>query len=199
MGGCCAHMRTTCVQNSYNADTMQIQHTYTYIQPIRTYTYNVNSAPKTMLLSAHSLSPLYHTTTNTLMSPLHHYQHTPVTTPPLPTHSCHHSTTLLPTHSCYQAALVEFSSFSIKEGSTVNTYGQFVVKDVAWDDQCGGEDLELALVNHLVKEFEGKHGVDLHASPRAIAKLRKQVCLWGKHKWEMPVPASSMNTNNMHQ
>ncbi len=70
---------------------------------------------------------------------------------------------------------MEFSSFKIKEGSTVNTYGQFVVKDVAWDDACGGEGLERALVNHLVKEFESKHGVDLHASPKAIAKLRKQV------------------------
>ena len=72
---------------------------------------------------------------------------------------------------------MEFSTYSIKEGSTVNTYGQFVVKDVAWDAQCGGEDLERALIDHLAAEFKAKHGTDVRTVPRALAKLRKQVCV----------------------
>lgn len=70
---------------------------------------------------------------------------------------------------------MEFSTYSIKEGSTVNTYGQFVVKDVEWDAQCGGEDLERALIEHLAAVFKDKHGVDVRSVPRALAKLRKQV------------------------
>lgn len=71
---------------------------------------------------------------------------------------------------------MEFSTYSIKEGSAVNTYGQFVVRDVAWDAQCGGEDLERALIDHLAAEFKAKHGTDVKTVPRALAKLRKQVC-----------------------
>lgn len=75
-----------------------------------------------------------------------------------------------------EAALLEFSSFSLKEaGGKVNTYGQFEVKDVAWAEGVGAETLEIALAEHLAEDFLSKHKSDPRANPKAMAKLRKQV------------------------
>ena len=76
------------------------------------------------------------------------------------------------------ASLVEFGALS--ERRSKKTYGSFVVKSVEWNDEFGGEDLDVLLVNHFLEEFKEKHGSetngkDASQDKRAVAKLRKQV------------------------
>jgi len=76
------------------------------------------------------------------------------------------------------ASLVEFGALS--ERRSKKTYGSFVVKSVEWNDEFGGEDLDVLLVNHFLDEFQEKHGSetngkDVTKDKRAVAKLRKQV------------------------
>ena len=54
---------------------------------------------------------------------------------------------------------------------------QFEVKDVAWDASLGADKLDLILLNHFADEFQEKHGVDIRAFPKAVAKLKRQVHL----------------------
>lgn len=51
------------------------------------------------------------------------------------------------------------------------------VKDVRWNPQLGGQNLELRLVEHFADEFNKQvgNGVDVRKSPKAMAKLKKQV------------------------
>ena len=56
---------------------------------------------------------------------------------------------------------------------------QFEVKDVAWDENLGAETLDLILLNHFADEFQEKHGVDIRAFPKAVAKLKRQVLTLG--------------------
>lgn len=75
------------------------------------------------------------------------------------------------------AALVYFSAYNTKEyGKTVSA-NQFQVKDVRWDSQLGGEDMELKMVEYFADEFNNQlgNGVDIRKSPKAMAKLKKQV------------------------
>lgn len=75
------------------------------------------------------------------------------------------------------AALVYFSAYNTKEyGKTVSA-NQFQVKDVRWDPELGGENLELRLVEHFADEFNKQvgGGVDVRKFPKAMAKLKKQV------------------------
>ena len=75
------------------------------------------------------------------------------------------------------AALVRYSTFDGKEGGKKKTRGQFEVKAVAWDASCGGEDMDMLLIDHFTSEFDAKHNpkVSSKTAPKAIAKLRKQV------------------------
>ncbi|KAL3821603.1 hypothetical protein ACJIZ3_007508 [Penstemon smallii] len=75
------------------------------------------------------------------------------------------------------AALVYFSSYNTKElGKTVSV-NQFQVKDVQWDAQLGGQNMESRLVEYFTDEFNKQlgNGVDIRTSPKAMAKLKKQV------------------------
>ncbi|XP_004243633.2 heat shock 70 kDa protein 17 [Solanum lycopersicum] len=75
------------------------------------------------------------------------------------------------------AALVYFSAYNTKEfGKTVSA-NQFQVKDVRWNAELGGEHMELRLVEHFADEFNKQvgNGVDIRKSPKAMAKLKKQV------------------------
>lgn len=75
------------------------------------------------------------------------------------------------------AALVYFSAYDTKEyGKTVSA-NQFQVKDVTWNAELGGLDMELRLVEYFADEFNKQHGngVDIRKSPKAMAKLKKQV------------------------
>ncbi|XP_009757679.1 heat shock 70 kDa protein 17 [Nicotiana sylvestris] len=75
------------------------------------------------------------------------------------------------------AALVYFSAYNTKEfGKTVSA-NQFQVKDVRWDAELGGEHMELRLVEYFADEFNKQlgNGVDIRKSPKAMAKLKKQV------------------------
>lgn len=75
------------------------------------------------------------------------------------------------------AALVYFSTYNTKEfGKTVSA-NQFQVKDVRWDAELGGEHMELRLVEYFADEFNKQvgNGVDIRNSPKAMAKLKKQV------------------------
>ncbi|XP_024994458.1 heat shock 70 kDa protein 17 [Cynara cardunculus var. scolymus] len=75
------------------------------------------------------------------------------------------------------AALVYFSAYNTKEyGKTVSA-NQFQVKDVRWDPELGGQNLELRLVEYFADEFNKQvgNGVDVRKSPKAMAKLKKQV------------------------
>ncbi|KAL6522982.1 hypothetical protein OROHE_016488 [Orobanche hederae] len=75
------------------------------------------------------------------------------------------------------AALVYFSAYDAKElGKTVSV-NQFQVKDVKWDADLGGQSMELRMVEYFADEFNKQlgNGVDIRNSPKAMAKLRKQV------------------------
>nr|XP_043607410.1 heat shock 70 kDa protein 17 [Erigeron canadensis] len=75
------------------------------------------------------------------------------------------------------AALVYFSAYNTKEyGKTVSA-NQFQVKDVRWDPELGGQNMELRLVEYFADEFNKQvgNGVDVRQHPKAMAKLKKQV------------------------
>ncbi|KAL4569956.1 hypothetical protein LXL04_025605 [Taraxacum kok-saghyz] len=75
------------------------------------------------------------------------------------------------------AALVYFSAYNTKEYGKTVSVNQFQVKDVRWDPELGGQNLELRLVEHFADEFNKQvgNGVDVRKSPKAMAKLKKQV------------------------
>ncbi|XP_015880901.3 heat shock 70 kDa protein 17 [Ziziphus jujuba] len=75
------------------------------------------------------------------------------------------------------AALVYFSAYNAKEFGKTVSVNQFQVKDVRWDPELGGQNMELRLVEHFADEVNkqiGK-GVDIRTSAKAMAKLKKQV------------------------
>ncbi|KAI3698317.1 hypothetical protein L2E82_41775 [Cichorium intybus] len=75
------------------------------------------------------------------------------------------------------AALVYFSAYNTKEYGKTISANQFQVQDVRWDPELGGQNLELRLVEHFADEFNKQvgNGVDVRKSPKAMAKLKKQV------------------------
>ena len=78
--------------------------------------------------------------------------------------------------SSVEASLVKYSSFEVKELGRLNTHSQFEVKDATWDANLGVQDLDMLLVHHFADQFESKHaGSDIRSSPRAVAKLKRQV------------------------
>ena len=78
--------------------------------------------------------------------------------------------------SCVEVSLVKYSSFQVKELGRLNTHSQFEVKDATWDANLGVQDLDMLLVHHFADQFESKHaGSDIRSSPRAVAKLKRQV------------------------
>ncbi|KAF8643121.1 hypothetical protein HU200_066994 [Digitaria exilis] len=75
------------------------------------------------------------------------------------------------------AALVYYSAYNAKEyGKTVSA-NQFQVKDVRWNSKLGGVEMEMRLVNYFADQFNKQlgNGVDIRQSPKAMAKLKKQV------------------------
>lgn len=75
------------------------------------------------------------------------------------------------------AALVHFSAYNAKEYGKSVSVNQFQVKDVRWDPQLGGQTMESRLVEHFADEFNKQlgSGFDVRKSPKAMAKLKKQV------------------------
>ncbi|XVF82598.1 hypothetical protein PTKIN_Ptkin16aG0062300 [Pterospermum kingtungense] len=75
------------------------------------------------------------------------------------------------------AALVYYSAYSTKEFGRTVSVNQFQVKDVRWDSELGGQNMELRLVEYFADEFNKQvgNGVDVRKSPKAMAKLKKQV------------------------
>ncbi|XP_031256380.1 heat shock 70 kDa protein 17 [Pistacia vera] len=75
------------------------------------------------------------------------------------------------------AALVYFSAYKAKEFGKTASVNQFQVKDVRWDPELGGQNMELRLVEYFADEFNKQvgNGVDVRKSPKAMAKLKKQV------------------------
>ncbi|XP_030516337.1 heat shock 70 kDa protein 17 [Rhodamnia argentea] len=75
------------------------------------------------------------------------------------------------------AALVYFSAYSTKEFGKTVSVNQFQVKDVRWNAELGGQNMELRLVEYFADEFNKQvgNGVDVRKSPKAMAKLKKQV------------------------
>lgn len=71
-----------------------------------------------------------------------------------------------------QAALVKYSTYGKSKSSQTN---QFEVLDVAWDHSLGSNSLDLLLLKHFADEFKQKGGDDISSSPKALAKLRRQV------------------------
>ncbi|KAL6911360.1 hypothetical protein ACP4OV_000165 [Aristida adscensionis] len=75
------------------------------------------------------------------------------------------------------AALVYYSAYNAKEFGKTVSVNQFQVKDVRWNSKLGGVEMEMRLVNYFADQFNkqlGK-GVDIRQSPKAMAKLKKQV------------------------
>uniref|UniRef100_A0A0E0CQI7 Helicase C-terminal domain-containing protein n=1 Tax=Oryza meridionalis TaxID=40149 RepID=A0A0E0CQI7_9ORYZ len=75
------------------------------------------------------------------------------------------------------AALVYYSAYKAKEFGKTVSVNQFQVKDVRWDSKLGGLDMEMRLVNYFADQFNKQlgNGVDIRQSPKAMAKLKKQV------------------------
>ncbi|MQM00420.1 hypothetical protein Taro_033148 [Colocasia esculenta] len=75
------------------------------------------------------------------------------------------------------AALVYFSAYKAKEYGKTVSVNQFQVKDVRWNTKLGGQNMELRLVEYFADEFNNKmgNGFDVRKSPKAMAKLKKQV------------------------
>ncbi|XP_044489116.1 heat shock 70 kDa protein 17-like isoform X2 [Mangifera indica] len=75
------------------------------------------------------------------------------------------------------ASLVYFSAYNAKEFGKTVSVNQFQVKDVRWDPELGGQNMELRLVEYFADEFNKQvgDGVDVRKSPKAMAKLKKQV------------------------
>ncbi|XP_020596577.1 heat shock 70 kDa protein 17 [Phalaenopsis equestris] len=75
------------------------------------------------------------------------------------------------------AALVYFSAYNTKEFGKTVFVNQFQIKDVSWKTNLGGQNMELRLVEHFADEFNKElgNGADVRNSPKAMAKLKKQV------------------------
>ncbi|KAK4429197.1 Heat shock protein 17 [Sesamum alatum] len=75
------------------------------------------------------------------------------------------------------AALVYFSAYNAKEFGKTVSVNQFQVKDVKWDAELGGQNMELRMVEYFADEFNKQlgNGVDIRNSPKSMAKLKKQV------------------------
>ncbi|RVW53963.1 Heat shock 70 kDa protein 17 [Vitis vinifera] len=75
------------------------------------------------------------------------------------------------------AALVYFSAYNAKEYGKTVSVNQFQVKDVIWDPELGGQNMEIRLVEYFADEFNNQvgNGVDVRKFPKAMAKLKKQV------------------------
>ncbi|KAL8208142.1 hypothetical protein R6Q57_007554 [Mikania cordata] len=75
------------------------------------------------------------------------------------------------------AALVYFSAYNTKEYGKTVSVNQFQIKDVRWDPELGGQNMELRLVEYFANEFNKQvgNGIDVRQSPKAMAKLKKQV------------------------
>ncbi|XP_022745877.1 heat shock 70 kDa protein 17-like [Durio zibethinus] len=75
------------------------------------------------------------------------------------------------------AALVYYSVYTAKEFGKTVSVNQFQVKDVRWESELGGQNMELRLVEYFADEFNKQdgNGVDVRKYPKAMAKLKKQV------------------------
>ncbi|XP_022893323.1 heat shock 70 kDa protein 17 [Olea europaea var. sylvestris] len=75
------------------------------------------------------------------------------------------------------AALVYFSAYNSKQFGKTISVNQFQVKDVRWDAELGGQNMELLLVEYFADEFNKQlgNGVDIRNNAKAMAKLKKQV------------------------
>ncbi|GAB2254479.1 hypothetical protein Droror1_Dr00022288 [Drosera rotundifolia] len=75
------------------------------------------------------------------------------------------------------AALVHYTAYNAKEYGKTVSINQFQVKDVRWNPELGGQDLELRLVEYFADEFNMQvgNGFDVRKYPKAMAKLKKQV------------------------
>jgi heat shock protein 4 len=62
-------------------------------------------------------------------------------------------------HSSYTCSVVEFKK------------GELAIKSTAWDRNFGGRDFDKALVDHLAKEFQAKHKIDINSNARARARV----------------------------
>jgi len=51
--------------------------------------------------------------------------------------------------------------------------GVFEVKSTSGDTQLGGHDMDVAVINYIVKEFEKEHGIDLNEDKTAIQRVRE--------------------------
>ncbi len=51
--------------------------------------------------------------------------------------------------------------------------GVFEVKSTSGDTQLGGHDMDAAIINYLVKEFEKEHGIDLNEDKTAVQRVRE--------------------------
>ncbi|WCJ27164.1 Heat shock 70 kDa protein 17 [Euphorbia peplus] len=75
------------------------------------------------------------------------------------------------------AALVYYSAYNRKEFGKTVSVNQFQVKEVRWDSELGGQKMEARLVEFFADEFNKQlgNGFDVRKSPKAMAKLKKQV------------------------
>ncbi|XWS65414.1 hypothetical protein CRYUN_Cryun05aG0110800 [Craigia yunnanensis] len=81
------------------------------------------------------------------------------------------------------AALVYYSAYNAKEFGKTVSVNQFQVKDVRWDSELGGQNMELRLVEYFADEFNKQvgNGVDVRKSTITREKF-EELCgnLWDK-------------------
>ncbi|XP_057772177.1 heat shock cognate 70 kDa protein-like [Salvia miltiorrhiza] len=53
-------------------------------------------------------------------------------------------------------------------------WGDIEVKAISGDTHLGGQDFDIRMVNHFIKEFKRKEGKDISGNPRAIRRLRNE-------------------------
>eukprot|EP00250_Pteridium_aquilinum_P012505 c20765_g2_i1 orf=168-2876(-) len=75
------------------------------------------------------------------------------------------------------AALIYYSTYTVKEFGKNKTVNQFQVKEVSWDASLGGYTMEKRLLEYCVDLFNQEigGGIDIRNFPKALAKLKKQV------------------------
>ncbi|EGF82677.1 hypothetical protein BATDEDRAFT_9358 [Batrachochytrium dendrobatidis JAM81] len=83
-------------------------------------------------------------------------------------------------HSSYQVAVVSLVK------------GKLIIKGTAWDRNLGGRDIDDAITNHFIKEFDAKYKMDINSNAKAVFRLRQ-----GAERAKKILSANAVTTLNV--
>ncbi|KAL0957003.1 hypothetical protein HGRIS_003104 [Hohenbuehelia grisea] len=72
-----------------------------------------------------------------------------------------------PKHVCF----VDVGHSSLSVAVVAFSKGQLIVRSTAYDRNCGGRDIDFALVRHFAEEFKTKYKIDVLSNPKATFRL----------------------------